>query len=141
MWHQPKLYKSQRILLTDTDGSYECACINGYADSGSGCQDIEEWISSPCDDNASWSNVLMLTNALSTINAPLMLTVSILLDHIRVVVRLVTLATVLYVTTSMNVLYRIPVVEMKTAMTLMVAMCVHVKTDSTALHVLILMNV
>ena len=83
----------------------------------------------------------MLTNALSTINAPLMLTVSLLLDHIRVVVRLVTLATVSYVTTSMNVLYRIPVVEMKTAMTLMVAMCVHVKTDSTALPVLILMNV
>ena len=86
-------------------------------------------------------NVLMLTNALSTINAPLMLTVSIRLDHIRVLVRLVTLATVSHVKTLMNVLYRIHVVEMKIAMTLMVAMCVHVRMDSTALHVLILMNV
>ena len=43
-------------ICTDSDGSFECACIDGYANAESGCQDIDECISSPCDVNASCTN-------------------------------------------------------------------------------------
>ena len=87
LWHKPKLYQSHgsyqcvfkpgyeggncsninlcnlsnifgnNFMCTDTDGNYECTYIDGYADSASRCQDIDECISSQCDDNASCTNM------------------------------------------------------------------------------------
>lgn len=41
---------------SDTLGSYECTCNDGYTGDGDVCSDIDECLSNPCDKNATCNN-------------------------------------------------------------------------------------
>ena len=52
---------------TNTDGSYTCACIEGYSGDGTNCTDINECDSSPppCHANARLAKLIFATVSLS----------------------------------------------------------------------------
>lgn len=41
---------------SDTLGSYQCTCNDGYTGDGETCSDIDECLSNPCDKNATCNN-------------------------------------------------------------------------------------
>ena len=60
-------------MCTDTYGNYECVCIDGYADSASGCQEIDVTTVHPFthtkDDHSCKCNDTLATRVRRSINA------------------------------------------------------------------------